>query len=457
MNSIFVESTASQGLLYNRYHKIPDIVNDFLDDIDKAIKEITKDDTKELDLNEKLNNFKSNVNINMDNPDPVNISNIKSQRNKCKECKDEVLNILNRLGSIKKNTKYGNNYLNGILSKPKVYNKDNKENVNSSIRQINRCLDWCEKVILDLLNLTDQDMNLLCVIQKVYYKVLFENFNNGDLLSECIDDHYESFLSYNDNDSDEDESEIDTGDLLNLKMKDEEFYPVFALGISFDKEILEDMDDDSKRMIKMGNLLHNVTRGDTYTHALLSFDPTLSKIYHFTSEGVLIDNINEYPVFNNTSSIYVSVTYVTKDERDTIERELNEMVQSSDSKYDILSMVTMFFGKAYHKNKRMVCSSLVGYLLSCGNFKNVHKDFSMMRPEDITLLPRAFYVMEFKNAEEFRNRCDEFQARIKSIYNNNIDEIREYNNILPKVVLKGKMKEKNTVDKFFDWLVTTFS
>ena len=49
-----------------------------------------------------------------------------------------------------------------------------------------------------------------------------------------------------------------------------------------------------------------------------------------------------------------------------------------------------------------------------------------------------------------KERIDEVAERTQEIYDANIDEIREYNNELPKVMIQHQMKERKFIDKIFN-------
>lgn len=457
MDTIFMESSETLGLLYDRYHKLPEIIGKFLTDIEDSVKNARKSGAdKENKLVDKLDKFKKDVEINVKNPDPVHSDEIKSQRKKCQAIKDDTLKLLDRLGQIKKEAKFGDNFFNGILSKPKIFHntEDDEENVTTSkfVREVTRCMDWVEKIILDLLNLTDQDLNILSLVQRVYYRKIFEfKEEDDDLMSINADmPVFESYLGYSDDDNDESYS------LMNTSIKSDEFFPIFSIIVSYDKNKLPDNPDSEQiSMTNMGSVIGKITAGDRYTHALMAFDTSFEKIYHFTGKGLIIDNITKAPIFDITSSIYVNVTFVTREEKDIIMNEVNQMLTNhpENNVYDVLQVVNLLAGKSKHADRRMVCSTFVGYILACGNLKNLHRDYSLIRPEDITILPRSFYVINFEDKNDFIKRKGEFERRVKQIHDDNIEEIKEYNNILPKIVINGKMKEAGTISKFFDWVV----
>lgn len=471
-DSIFVESNEGLGLLYNRYRNIPKKINEFLNNVEKAInsanrKEIPGDD--KFNLNQNLEQFKQSVHVDMQSPEHIDPSKIKNLRGMISSTKKETEGVLNRLGKLRSKTTFGKNWISGILIKPKVYLKDDVDpqfhaNVNKLLREINRSLDWAEKTILDLLNLSDQDLNLLSVVQKVYFRKFLEEVDIMDMDIEDAEPQFESYFAVGGEDDDTEE-EDNTHSFIDDKIE-EEYFPIYSIITSYDIQRLEDeisqpgsnVPENVKKLVMRGKGIRNVTLGDNYSHTLVSLDTSFRHLYHFVGTGFERDDIMTNKAFELTKSIYVNVTFLTKSELTAVKKQLdNFKVNKDQTAYDLIQFVTQAIGKKQHKNNRLMCSTFLGYLLQTANPKNTHRDFSMIRPEDITILPRAFYVIDFKDKDDFIKRHDDFEKRIKKIYDDNIDEIREYNNELPKVLLKSQMKEKGALDKFMDWMVKKLS
>lgn len=463
MNTIFIESSETLGILWDRYKKLPEVISKFLDVVGKAVNYANKKDIpdiKELDLSGKLADFKKDVEFNVKNPDPVPISGIDSMKSKIQKTKQEVLAQLNKLGKLRHTFKYGNNVVSGVIIKPKVYkNTDDPEElakVNAYMRIASRCMDWAEKYILDLMNLADQDLNILTLTKTVYYRKITESewpadeYEFSDIMMESIiDDEYEPWLE-----GTEEDDEKKDDDVMNKKAdNDEKYYPVFSVVYSYDFSKWEQANEEQRACIKRGKVITAFTKGDVYTHTLVSFDTSFENMYHFIGNGFNHDSIYTNPATEITRSIYVNVTFVTKEELDSIKEQINDHdLFQTKTGYSVKILIDQFLGRSNHIDKRQICSTFVAYLLACGNIKNLPRDYSLIRPEDITILPRAFYVMTFKNRDDFKERKDEFKKKVDDIYRDNIDEIREYNNTLPRLIIKEKMKKLGSIDKFVDWV-----
>lgn len=475
--SLFIESSETQGILFNRYKNMPHKIKIFLSIIDnyvnKGNKEGAPEDTEEK-LTAELNKLKKDLEMDLNNPDPIDVGKIKSLRSSISLVKSEAEDILSELGKIHKKFKFGSNWIKGILIKPKVYQNGTDEefqiNVNKYMRSVARCMDWAEKYILDIMNLADQDLNLLSVVNKVYVRSIFEyvelTFDDDiDIMNENVDDvfdidHYleNSFVSGKDNNEDISDEEIE--DILNTKLPTdkEDYYPIISIINHFDfKRLLshkEDLTDAQKSMVGHAKSIYMVTKGDNYSHTLVSFDTSMEHLWHFVGTGMKTCSIHDCIDFEVTDSIYMNVTFVTEEELKIVKKEIKRFTKEQDkTAYDLFQLIGQIFGKTIHKDKRLICSAFVGYLLSMANSKNINRDYSLIRPEDITILPRSFYLAQFKDKYDFDKRKGELDEKIKKILDDNYEEISEYNNQLPKVVLKTQLKEKGKLDKFFDWIV----
>ena len=199
-------------------------------------------------------------------------------------------------------------------------------------------------------------------------------------------------------------------------------------------------------------LMHVITRGDNYSHAVISFDPEMKDMYSFESPGFVHDSFDQ-DIWITTDNIYICVMFIKKSEKERILQYMKSMDGNSSSKFAFLNMLRGTVGKPEKIDKRFICSAFVAYCLGYSNRKNLTRDYSRCRPEDITILPRAFYVMNVKDRNEFYRRQDEFKQRVNEIFAKHKDEIEDYNNFLPKITLKDRMDRLKTIDKIIDWIV----
>lgn len=195
---IFNESSENMGILYNSYNKLPVIINDFMNIIENNINQIMENPSElKIDMKEDISKFKSDINIEY-KYDPININNIKQLRKNIIKFRNDIDIILDKLSKLKNKVSFGGNYIRSVIFRPKVYHSTHDpeayENINNNIRNIDRSLDWVEKIIIDLYNVTDQDLNILTVIDKIYNKhKIYEAFGLDD---EVFEEKYHGKLKY---------------------------------------------------------------------------------------------------------------------------------------------------------------------------------------------------------------------------------------------------------------------
>ena len=237
-----------------------------------------------------------------------------------------------------------------------------------------------------------------------------------------------------------------------------EFVPIFGIVKEYSlKKIRNDgtMKDKSElSSVKFHRIIKFLTRGDHYSHALVSFDSSLTKMYSYEDDGFVIDNIMTKESWMGTETIYLCVMFVNKEDRDRMKKFIDNLSEhAAETKYASANLLKAYVGKPYKADKRFVCSSFTGYIMSCANPKNLHRDWSRLRPEDITILPRAFYIMNVKDRDDFVNHKNEIDKIVNDIYEDHYDEIVDYNNQLPKIMLKDRVDQLKFSDKIWDWII----
>ena len=238
----------------------------------------------------------------------------------------------------------------------------------------------------------------------------------------------------------------------------EELVPIFGIVKSYSPgKFKNNGTEKSKTDMLSTNLkkvMNTLTAGDNYSHAILSFDPDMKNMFSYESKGFVKDDINS-DVWVTTDNIYFCVMFIPKSEKDKILSYIKYLEKNpSASKFDYLNMLRGQFGKASHVDNRFVCAAFVAYCMAYSDPKNLNRDYSRMRPDDFTIMPRAFYVMNCRDRFEFNAKKKEFKQRVDEIFRDHKDEIEDYNNYLPKVMLKNQATKLKTVDKILDWIVS---
>lgn len=239
----------------------------------------------------------------------------------------------------------------------------------------------------------------------------------------------------------------------------EELVPVYGIIKSYtDSDKLNDGRPKSAAQmvsVKFSKQIKFLTKGDQYSHALVAFNDDLTDMYSFDDEGLVKDSIMNGDGWLATKSIYICAMFVTKSEKKAMKKFCEEMYKNKDkSKYAYSNLIKAYAGKPVKNDLRFVCSSFTSYILQYSNPKNLHRDYSRLRPEDITILPRAFYVMNVKDKNDFTKRKDEMKKKVDKILKEHEEEIDEYNNQLPKILLKDKMTKLKTIDKILDFIIS---
>lgn len=239
------------------------------------------------------------------------------------------------------------------------------------------------------------------------------------------------------------------------KKNDEELVPIYGVckAVSQSKLYNDGTPKDAEDLGAIGlhNILHNFGRGDRYEHTIVSFDIEMRDAYSFEQHGIIHDKFQERDTWKGTEGIYVCVMFVPKSEFDSAKKFTKYLVDHQDeTMYAYGNLLTAILGKPLKNEKRFFCSSYTGFLLMGSNHKNLHRDFSRLRPEDITILPRSFFLTTAVDRDDYNRQLPELKKKVEEIRKKHEKSIREYNNDLPKLKLKEIMGERKTFDKILD-------
>ena len=241
----------------------------------------------------------------------------------------------------------------------------------------------------------------------------------------------------------------------------EEYVPVFGIAKAYtDSKKLNDGRDKSEAdidSIRFSKTLRKVTRGDQFSHALVAFDADLTDMYSFEDEGIVHDSINNGDAWLSTKSIYMCVMFLPKSDVKKMKAYCKKLDESGKTEYAMNNILSAYIGKPSKEDNRFVCSSFTGFILNMCNKKNIHRDYTRLRPEDVTILPRAFYVATFRDRNDFIKRKDEIKSKVDDIFKAHKDEIDEYNNQLPKIMLQDTMRKEGRIDKIFDYIISNWA
>ena len=235
---------------------------------------------------------------------------------------------------------------------------------------------------------------------------------------------------------------------------DEELVPVFILlrGVTKDKEILDKYKDDlTPKDTAAGKAINFFTNGDVYQHALIAFDDQCDELYSFEGFGIKKDSMDN-PI-HKVSQLYLSCLFVPKADKERMHKLCKDLnAHPEETKYAYMDLVHMFFGIKQPKqgDNRFVCSAFVAFLLAGANPKNIHRDYSNIRPEDATIFPRSFYIGTYKNIDDWDSKKNLVKQKVAAIKDLHMEELEEYNNELPKLLLQDAMRKHGAFDKLVE-------
>lgn len=261
--------------------------------------------------------------------------------------------------------------------------------------------------------------------------------------------------------TDKEKEKLAKADPDSYQNNNEDLVPIFGILKSYSMSKFRSdgtpKPDSEISSIKFKKFVKLITRGDNYSHALISFDSSLKEMYSFDSPGIVVDGIDDVESWKGTDSIYICVMFIPRADKMRIKRLINLMIKHKDNTvYGFGNMIRAYISKPIKQPYQYICSSFVGFLMACSNPKNLHRDYSRFRPEDISILPRAFYVTNVTDYYDLKKRQPEIDARVNKIFTDHKEEIMEYNNELPKLFLKEKMGKLKSWDRLFDAIIKSF-
>lgn len=281
------------------------------------------------------------------------------------------------------------------------------------------------------------------------YKVLWaDEFNESvDTIQREVYDLYEELDGIDYEESTTNDSKKSKDDLV----------PIFILLRHYDENVPDELknDEDFKRSVNLCKLINKLAKGDQYSHCVISFDEDMTQMYSFEANGIVHDSLDT-KFWKFISSVYMSVMFIKKEQKDKLLKMCKDFVKNPETtSYAYSELVRMYLGKPIKASRNFICSSFAAYLLAAADPKNLHRDYSRMRPEDIELLPRTFYVANWKNGTDIEKKKSVIHNKVKAIEKEHMEELKDYNNELPRYLLQDTCKKKKFFDKIIDYIVGT--
>lgn len=145
----------------------------------------------------------------------------------------------------------------------------------------------------------------------------------------------------------------------------------------------------------------------TYSHAAISFDTKLNKLYSFNADnktnklgGISIESIQEYLEKYQDAIIKVNCIFVKEKDFDTIKKSLDHMLDNKrNTTYGYRNIFNILLGKAKEMNQdamSMVCSQFVSYLMHKADIDLSDKSDNLVTPQDLANItnPKVYQIYE---------------------------------------------------------------
>ena len=144
--------------------------------------------------------------------------------------------------------------------------------------------------------------------------------------------------------------------------------------------------------------------GDLYSHASISFDPSLTNMYSFGNKrikgkafanGFKKEDIHNEFFSSRTIPYAMYMVPVTKEELVAMKKRLDYFVKNENKfSFDMIGLVKIFFGIADNPENRYFCSRFVMDVLNAGRPTDPYtQEESLVKPQDLAETNFARYVM----------------------------------------------------------------
>lgn len=205
----------------------------------------------------------------------------------------------------------------------------------------------------------------------------------------------------------------------------------------------------------VANVIKTFTK-DEFSHACISFDSKLSKIYSFGNKklntldpGFVIKKGPKDPFYKKRKTYYsVYVMYVNKSSYNKMKEKLNFFIDNKDSlKYDIINLFSCWIGRPSEKSEKYFCSKFVMTIISAG--QSIEKVPSLYRPQELSELDDITLVNHGTDFYQYNYKLTDLN--IDKIKENKFSEIVIENELLPAIrPLEKTDKFEIVTEGFFD-------
>lgn len=175
---------------------------------------------------------------------------------------------------------------------------------------------------------------------------------------------------------------------------------------------------------------------DEFSHATLSFDSSLTRMYSFGSKkldddidiagpenGFAIDDINNSIYTNAKRRIHYGlyVIFVTAKARKKMMKKVQYFIDNqSKFRYDIVGLITYAMHLPREKQYAYFCSGFVADILQEGEVLGDKRSYSRYSPQDLANLPMAYRIDDGEDFSEYRE--SKVRSKLKSTWNKFVRE-----------------------------------
>lgn len=145
--------------------------------------------------------------------------------------------------------------------------------------------------------------------------------------------------------------------------------------------------------------------GEKYIHVSIALDDSLKEVYSFGRRnpkwmfpcGFVMEDMKLLTSFFKKAVCKMYELPITKKEYNQFRKELKKYQdKQKEYHYNIKGLVHIHFNKIYHRDHHFVCSQFVGKILGDSKIYEFDKDYSLIRPKDISKIPNLKLIYEGK-------------------------------------------------------------
>ena len=185
----------------------------------------------------------------------------------------------------------------------------------------------------------------------------------------------------------------------------------------------------------MANVIKSFTK-DEFSHACISFDSKLSKIYSFGNKklnsldpGFVVKDGPNDPFYKRRKTYYsVYVMYVDEISYKKMKEKLQFFIDNKDDlKYDLLNLLSCWVGRPSEESKKYFCSRFVMTVI--GNGQKLSKLPSLYRPQELSELDNISLVNHGTDFSKYSYKLTEIN--LNKIKEGKFSEISTESKLLP--------------------------